>query len=94
MAFQPGQSGNPGGRPRATAELRTLAQTAGIDALHRVIELTKHEDPRVALDAAKIVLERGFGRPAQPITGDEDSALVVRKIELVIVDTEGASSCS
>ena len=94
MAFQPGQSGNPGGRPRATAELRTLAQTAGIDALHRVIELTKHEDPRVALDAAKIVLERGFGRPAQPITGDEDSALVVRKIELVLVDPKEGVSCS
>lgn len=92
--FTKGHSGNPGGRPRATAELRNLAQTAGIDALRRVIELTKHEDPKVALEATKIVLDRGFGRPAQPVDGDGKGGPILQKIEFVIVDAKGERPCS
>ena len=89
MTFRPGASGNPGGRPRATAELRALAQTAGIEALRRVIELTKHEDPKVALEATKIVLDRGFGRPSQPVDGDGEGGPMLQRIEMVIVDAQG-----
>ena len=92
--FTKGQSGNPGGRPRATAELRNLAQTAGLDAFRRVVELTRHEDPKIALEAVKIVLDRGFGRPAQPVDGDGQGGPIVQKIELVIVDAERNGSCS
>ncbi len=92
--FTKGQSGNPGGRPRATAELRNLAQTAGLEAFQRVIELTRHEDPKIALEAVKIVLDRGFGRPAQPVDGDGQGGPIVQKIELVIVDAEGDEPCS
>ena len=91
--FTKGQSGNPGGRPRATAELRDLAQTAGLDAFRRVVELTRHEDPKIALEAVKIVLDRGYGRPAQPVDGDGQGGPIVQKIELVIVDAEGDRPC-
>ena len=92
--FTKGQSGNPGGRPRATAELRDLAQTAGLDAFRRVVELTRHEDPKVALEAVKIVLDRGFGRPAQPVDGDGQGGPIAHKIEIVIVDPQGGAPCS
>lgn len=89
MTFRPGESGNPGGRPRAVGALRSLAQMAGLDAFRRVVELTKHEDPKVALEAVKIVLDRGFGRPTQPVDGDGQGGPIAHKVEIVIVDPQG-----
>ena len=71
-----------------------MAQKAGLDAFRRVVELTRHEDPKVALEAVKIVLDRGFGRPAQPVDGDGEGGPIVHKVELVIVDAQGHAPCS
>lgn len=71
MAFQKGQSGNPGGRPKEDAEVKALARTAGPEAIEKLLELMRGDDRRTALAAAQALLDRGFGKPAQAITGDE-----------------------
>lgn len=71
MAFQKGQSGNPGGRPKEDSEVKALARTAGPEAIDKLVELMRGEDKRTALAAAQALLDRGYGKPAQAITGDE-----------------------
>ncbi len=71
MVFQKGQSGNPGGRPKEDAEVKALARTAGPEAIEKLLELMRGDDRRTALAAAQALLDRGFGKPAQAITGEE-----------------------
>lgn len=71
MAFQKGQSGNPGGRPKEDAEVKSLARATGPEAIDKLVELMRGDDRRTALAAAQALLDRGFGKPAQAITGEE-----------------------
>jgi hypothetical protein len=61
--FRPGQSGNPGGRPKSLEHIRSLARDNSVRALERLIELIESDDPRVAIVASKEVLDRAFGKP-------------------------------
>jgi hypothetical protein len=64
--FAKGESGNPGGRPKAIGELRALARAHAADAIEELARLAvkaKSETARVA--AIRELLDRGFGKPAQ-----------------------------
>ena len=79
MAFQPGQSGNPGGRPKEDSEVKALARTAGPEAIEKLLELMRGDDRRTALAAAQALLDRGFGKPSQAVemSGPDGEPLVV-----------------
>jgi hypothetical protein len=76
--FQKGRSGNPGGRPRETGEIRDLARQytpQAIEALQAIMnEQQAPASARVA--AAEALLNRAWGRPTQMIAGDEDAGPV------------------
>ncbi len=64
--FQPGQSGNPGGRPKLTPkalEVRRLCRAASVRAVERLVELLEVDDPGVVIRAATAILDRAWGRP-------------------------------
>lgn len=64
----PGQSGNPGGRPKVLEEVRELAQLHTVEALDVLVELMRDgETGAVRLAAAEKVLERGWGKAAQAV---------------------------
>lgn len=68
--FVAGRSGNPGGRPKVVAEVRTLARQYGAEAIGRLVQLMRTaEDERVRLAAAEALLTRGYGRPEAAISG-------------------------
>ncbi len=71
MPFQPGQSGNPGGRPKGEARVRLAAQEHGQAALDVLVSAMADEDVRVRIKAAEVLLDRGFGKAAQAMTGQD-----------------------
>lgn len=60
VKWKPGQSGNPGGRPKGIA---ALARAHTDKALEVLVEGMDNDDPRVRVTAAKEVLDRGWGKP-------------------------------
>ncbi len=88
MPFVKGRSGNPhGGKKRAPilAEIEELARHAAPDAIDRLKHWLKNEDGRIAVAAAKVLLDRGFGTPAQTITATvTDERNVVRAPEVSV----------
>ena len=71
--FQPGQSGNSKGRPPGGTALaeRIRAKcgddgSAYVDMLHG-IAMDEAQPARLRIDAAKVLLERGFGKPPQEV---------------------------
>ena len=70
--FQPGQSGNPLGRPKAVLEVVELARTytpAAIARLGAIVDDDK-APPAAQVAASIALLERGWGKPVQPIDAD------------------------
>jgi hypothetical protein len=66
--FQPGQSGNPGGRPKGLVKLRELLiekyETRCVDGLN---ELLVDDDPRVRLETIKHIQSYLYGKPTQSV---------------------------
>jgi hypothetical protein len=68
MPFKPGQSGNPGGRPKENEEIKRLALKHCPKAIKRLAELMDDPNSRTAVAACDAILDRGIGRPAQSIS--------------------------
>ena len=70
-AWGPGQSGNPGGRPKIAAEVRDLAREHGGKAIERLVALMHSKNESVAVRAVEAILDRGYGRPMQAMEPTE-----------------------
>ena len=71
--FRPGASGNPGGRPAALAEVRQLSRQHTALAVQTLAHIVEHGHSEMAqIAAANALLDRGWGRPTQPVSGDDD----------------------
>jgi hypothetical protein len=73
MPFEPGKSGNPGGRPavklddgRSLADLAKEHTAAAVATLAEIVG-DKKVDPRARVSAATALLDRGWGRPQQSV---------------------------
>lgn len=69
--FQKGISGNPGGRKK-TDDIRVLARKHTKEAFERIVELIGSDDERVAIMAAKEVIDRAYGK-AKPMEDEDET---------------------
>ena len=61
--FQPGYSGNPGGRPKDEHKVAELARSYTVEAVETLVDLMRHSrDDRVRGTASQALLDRGWGK--------------------------------
>ena len=94
MAFKKGQSGNPGGRPKVVAEVKELARKHTGKAIETLVSIMANPKaaPAARVSAANALLDRGYGRPAQHISGDIAASYVARLPSPAVNATEWAKS--
>ena len=78
--FVKGQSGNPKGRPKEYDDLKAMAREHTVEAIQRLAHWMRGNDPRASVAAANVLLDRGWGKAAQPVehSGEIQQSYVVR----------------
>lgn len=72
---------------KSLTEIRSLARShteTALSALAGIAQNGQSESARVAASVA--LLDRGWGKPTQPVSGDEEGPAILHRIETVIVD--------
>jgi hypothetical protein len=92
--FRPGQSGNPGGRPKTTALLRQLAQDQAEANVRALVEIrdNKRASASARIAAIRELFDRGFGKAIQTVDGKADLLLPVHFVIEGLYDSESAPS--
>lgn len=71
---------------KALVEIRSLARSHTESALNVLVGVMGQTDapPAARVQAANSILDRGWGKPTQPISGDEDGPPIkITQIELI-----------
>jgi HEAT repeat protein len=68
--FPKGISGNPGGRPKVLGDVQALARQKSPEAINTLANIMDDQKapPAARVAAANALLDRGYGKPTQPIS--------------------------
>ena len=82
-------------KARTLTEIRSLARSHTRTAISVLVGIMRSDDatPAARVSAANAILDRGWGKAAQPIENGEDGALeLIHRIERIIVHPESADA--
>ncbi|WP_225172432.1 hypothetical protein [Bradyrhizobium sp. BRP19] len=82
-------------RPRNLTEIRSLARSHTRTAIRVLVGIMRSEDatPAARVSAANAILDRGWGKAAQPVENGEDGVLeLIHRIERIIVHPGSSNS--
>jgi hypothetical protein len=83
---RPGAGRKKGVPNKATADIKALAQKHGPDALKRLHHLMLHAESEAAqVAASKEILDRAYGKSAQPLTGEGGEGPVRHSLKVSFV---------
>jgi hypothetical protein len=71
-AFSTGPSAGPSAGP----DISAIARVHGVAAIKRLVEILDGTDVRASIEAARIILDRGYGAPSQPLVFDTNGIAV------------------
>lgn len=73
-----GTNGNKNGAPRKDRDLVLWASVYAPECIEKLVSLMRGDQPSVAFNSAKELLDRGFGRPRQAVemTGADGGDLI------------------
>jgi hypothetical protein len=105
MTFKPGESGNPGGRPKGLHRAADLARAHTEAAIGILVEIMHDETapPTARAAAASHVLDRAWGKATQPVDmtaggpeglSDEELAMLQAFVESQLGLDEGEATDS
>jgi len=81
--FEPGKSGNPGGRPKIPDELKEAFKALAPQALATLADVMNNGDKDSdRVKASEIILDRGYGKATQVIDASLEGALQVINVGL------------
>ena len=76
--FQPGQSGNPSGRPKSNPEVKEILKAATVRAAHKLVGLLESKSDKIAFQAAQEILNRTEGKPRESVQMNVSGGLDIR----------------
>ena len=106
--FKPGQSGNPGGRPKIISEIQEMARKHTAEAIETLVAVMRDASasPAARVSAASAVIDRaagkpvqaieasGFTQPASELSDDELAASIASEQQLRTADEPSAQADS
>lgn len=92
MAFQKGQSGNPGGKSKEQVAFMKLARSKAPAAFKRILKMATEPNPdqNIVLKANQFIVERAWGKAAQSIEANVsgDVTHYVARLPAIIEDAK------
>jgi hypothetical protein len=84
----PGAGRKKGVPNKANAGLKAAFQKHETHLVKALIELTKSEDLDIRLKAISLCYDRGWGKAAQPLTGENAEGPAIVQVRHVIIDSD------